>query len=430
MKSFFRNITTAIIQYEAKLVLRKYKPKIVVVVGSVGKTTTKDAVYSVLSKSHFARKSEKSFNSEIGIPLTILGLKNAWSNPFLWVKNFFDGLILVILNNKYPEWLVLEVGADHPGDIKRVTKWIKSDVIILTRLPDVPVHVEYFESPEEVTEEKLSIIESLKEGGTIVLNGDDEKLSKLIEVHQDKEIAMYGFGKKNDVSASHYNIYTHNKAPKGIRFHLSNKEDVAPIEVVGALGKQNVYPVLAASAVGVSLGIDLKKIVKSLEEYKSPNGRMKIIEGLKNTTIIDDSYNSSPTAVYAALDVVEKVKPSGKKIVVLGDMMELGKYSIEQHKKIGNRVSEVADMLVTVGFRARSIADGALSMGMHASKVLQNDDIHRAGKELEFKIDKGDVILIKGSQSIRAEIAVEEIMLHPENKAELLVRQDKGWRKR
>ena len=118
MKQVFKTIITSIIQYEAKLVLRKYRPKIIVVVGSVGKTTTKDSIYSVLKKEFFVRKSEKSFNSEIGVPLTILGLENAWTSPFLWLKNIFEGAVLVLLKNEYPEWLVLEVGADHPWGYK------------------------------------------------------------------------------------------------------------------------------------------------------------------------------------------------------------------------------------------------------------------------------------------------------------------------
>src|SRR3989344_3802688 len=129
MKLFLKQILISILKLEAKLVLKKYKPKIVAITGSVGKTSTKDAVYAALSKFYFVRKSEKSFNSEIGLPLTILGVPNGWSNIFLWIKNIIHGLELILTREDYPEWLVLEIGADKPGDIKSVAKWLYADVV-------------------------------------------------------------------------------------------------------------------------------------------------------------------------------------------------------------------------------------------------------------------------------------------------------------
>jgi UDP-N-acetylmuramoyl-tripeptide--D-alanyl-D-alanine ligase len=160
-------------------VLRVYKPRIVAITGSVGKTSTKDAIYSVLAPHVFVRKSEKSFNSEIGIPLTILGRPNAWNNPFGWLENLIDGLVLIVWRTKYPEWLVLEVGADRPGDISSVAKWLRADIVVITRLPDVPVHVEFFDSPEDVIREKASLLRALKPDGTFVANADDEKVLAL-----------------------------------------------------------------------------------------------------------------------------------------------------------------------------------------------------------------------------------------------------------
>ena len=179
MKSIFKKIVVAILEWEAVLVLKKYKPMIVAVTGSVGKTSTKDAIFTVMSSHFFVRKSEKSFNSEIGVPLTILGCNNAWSNPILWVKNIIEGLMLIVLGNHYPKWLVLEVGADRPGDIERIAKWLKPDVVVMTTLPDVPVHVEYFDSPEDVIKEKEYLISALKPKGVLVLNYDDEKVRGL-----------------------------------------------------------------------------------------------------------------------------------------------------------------------------------------------------------------------------------------------------------
>ena len=119
MKTIFKKTLAYILKIESRLVLLKYKPKIIAITGSVGKTSTKDAVYAVISKFSYVRKSEKSYNSEIGLPLTILGCRNAWSNPLLWLKNILKGLWLILVPHKYPKWLVLEVGVDHPGDMAK-----------------------------------------------------------------------------------------------------------------------------------------------------------------------------------------------------------------------------------------------------------------------------------------------------------------------
>src|SRR3989338_6438454 len=150
MSRAIRFCVVLLLTAQARAVLRKYHPHIIAVTGSVGKTSTKDAIYTVLSSKFFVRKSEKSFNSDVGVPLTILGCKNAWNNPFLWAKNLLEGFALLILKNHYPKWLVLEVGADRPGDIRKLARWLKPDVVVITALPDVPVHVEFFDSPEDV----------------------------------------------------------------------------------------------------------------------------------------------------------------------------------------------------------------------------------------------------------------------------------------
>src|SRR3990167_8511888 len=158
MKNLFKKAVVYVITLEARAILRKYKPKIVAVTGSVGKTSTKDAIYAVLQKGAHVRKSEKSFNSEVGLPLTILGAPNAWSNPLRWLQNIIDGLFMLVFNAQYPEWLILEVGADRPGDITSLSKWLPVDIAVITLLPEMPVHVEFFDSPEAVIEEKASLL--------------------------------------------------------------------------------------------------------------------------------------------------------------------------------------------------------------------------------------------------------------------------------
>jgi len=154
-KKTFKKIIVLIITWQAKRIVKKYNPKIIAITGSVGKTSTKDAIFTVLSKFKTVRKSEKSFNSEIGLPLTILGSPNGWDDPFIWFENIIHGFHLILLKVKYPEYLVLEVGVGKPGDMKKnVVPWLKPDVVIITRFPDKPVHVEFFGSVEKIIEEK------------------------------------------------------------------------------------------------------------------------------------------------------------------------------------------------------------------------------------------------------------------------------------
>src|SRR3989339_1493297 len=174
MKTSFKKIITYIIRAEAQLVIRKYKPKIIAITGSLGKTSTKDAVYAVLSKIAYVRKSEKSFNSEIGLPLTILGCPNGWSNPFIWIENIVQSFWLIIWRAPYPEYLVLEVGVGKPGDMKKnVTPWLAPDMVVITRFPDKPVHVEFFDSVDSIIEEKSALAFALKPDGVLILNHDD-----------------------------------------------------------------------------------------------------------------------------------------------------------------------------------------------------------------------------------------------------------------
>ena len=167
-----------------------------------------------------------------------------------------------------------------------------------------------------------------------------------------------------------------------------------------------------------------------MQELRTPNGRMRLIEGIKSTTIIDDTYNSSPVAAEQALQTLNEVRYANRKIAVLGDMLELGRFSSEEHEKIGHLVAKTASMLITVGVRARKFAEGALDMGMDESVILQYEDAAQAGRELQGLLQAGDVVLVKGSQGIRLERLVEEIMAHPDQSAELLVRQDEEWIKR
>lgn len=410
------------------MLIARTRPHVIGITGSVGKTSTKDAVYTVLKQKVRVRKSEKSFNSEIGVPLTILGLPNAWNNPFRWVKNIFDGALIALFPGNYPEWLVLEIGVDRPGDIARITSWLKPDIVILTRLPDVPVHVEFFNSPEAVIAEKRQLVDALKPEGILVFNNDDEAIVQIKEGVRQQSIGYSRYSLSPFTASADKMIYE-NGVPIGLEFTLTHGSDATLIAVFGSLGVQHAYAYTAAVAVGTIFGMTIQECAEALRTHVPPPGRMRLVEGIKGSLIIDDTYNASPVAMERAIQTLKEVRTIGRKIAVLGDMMELGQYSVTQHEKTGRMVAEVADYLVTVGIRSRSIAEGALESGMPESRIRQYEDARLAGKELEELLGEDDIVLIKGSQSIRAERAVEEIMMHPEQATELLVRQDSMWQK-
>jgi len=414
------------LEIEAKAVLRKYRPKIIAVTGSVGKTSTKDAIFTVISKSFYARKSEKSFNSDIGVPLTILGCQNAWSDPVKWLQNIWQGIMMIVSKQAYPEWLVLEVGADRPGDIKKISSWLKPDVVVMTKFSKVPVHVEFFKNKDEVVAEKGHLVEALKHDGTLVLNSDDEDVYSFKKKFHNKIISFGTIG-EIDVKGSNVSICYENDQPIGIQFKIEYDGNVIPVKLLGSLGAANIYSALAAISVGVSLGLNVVEMTERLANHESPRGRMKLVSGLKNTTLIDDTYNSSPVALHSALQTLGEIETKGRKIAVLGDMMELGKHSAEAHKEGGEMAAKVCDVLITVGMRSRILAEAALDDNLADSNIFQFDNSREAGEFLQDYLRSGDVILVKGSQSMRMERVVEEVMAQPEKAGDLLVRQEEEW---
>jgi len=431
IKHTFKKIIAKVLEFEARAIIKKYQPRIIAVTGSVGKTSTKDAVYAVISKSLHARKSEKSFNSDIGVPLTIIGCNNAWNDPVKWLQNLWHGLSLIVFKNSYPEWLILEVGADRPGDIKQISSWLKPDVVVVTKFANVPVHIEYFKSKEEVIAEKGNLVSALKHNGVLVLNSDDVDVYEFKNKTTNKVIT-YGMMGDTQVKATNYAVYYSEDRgePFGITFKVEYMGNCLPVRIIGTLGQNNIYSSLAALAVGISLGLNLVESAENLSKYITPRGRMSLIKGIKGSTIIDDTYNASPVAVESALETLKNLKTKYRKIAMIGDMMELGKHSAQSHKEIGVLAASACDILVTVGLRSRAMAESAIDSGLDEDSVLQFDTSIEAGKFIKDYIKEGDVILLKGSQSTRMERAVYEIMAEPEKASELLVRQEEEWLKR
>lgn len=438
MHLFFKKIITLILKKEAQLILWKYKPKVIAITGSVGKTSTKDAVYAVLSQISYVRKSEKSFNSEIGLPLTILGCPNGWSDPFVWFSNVFRGLWLFIWPHKYPKWLILEVGVGKPDDMKKTASWLSADAVIITAIGDTPAHIEFFESRKHLVEEKSQLIKTLKADGLLVLNADDETVLDMKNKNKCLSIT-YGFKEGADILGSDDQIFFNEKnEPAGIIFRIDEKGSSMPVVIEGVFGRNHVYAALATLALSSGLKFNMINAINALKNYDVPPGRMRLLKGKEDIFIIDDTYNSSPFACESALKTLGEIKckqdEKCRKIVVLGDMLELGRHTIESHKNIGKIAKEILkddrDVLIVVGPRAKNIKEGAIEVGFNIENIFEFLNSKEAGNFIKTFIEKGDIVLVKGSQGMRMEHVVEEILFDEANKDTLLVRQDIEWKKK
>jgi len=431
MKPTFKKIIILILQWEARIILKKYKPKVIAITGSVGKTTTKDALYAVLSKFYYVRKSEKSHNSQIGLLLTILGCPNGWNDPVIWFENILKGLKLIFIKGSYPEFLVLEVGASKSGDIVKILKWLKTDIVILTAIGLVPAHIEFFGSYEKVLIEKAELVKSLKDGGLLFLNNDNVDVLKYIN-RKDVRRISFGVSEDADFRASNKNIFynntkDHQSVPVGISFKVNYEGNCLPVILEGIFGDNNVYGALVSIAVAKELGLDILQALSALRSYDAPPGRMRILQGVNGSFIIDDSYNSSPKALESALQTFAEISGTKRKIAILGDMLELGKHTNDAHFAIGNIIPNTTDMLITVGLRAKVISGASLDAGMNKENINHFNNTIQAGEFIKNNIKQGDMVLIKGSQAMRMEKIVEMIMMYPEYKDQVLVRQEKEW---
>ncbi|HEY4483174.1 MAG TPA: UDP-N-acetylmuramoyl-tripeptide--D-alanyl-D-alanine ligase [Candidatus Paceibacterota bacterium] len=429
-----KKIIVKILEWEARLMLSRHKTHIIGVTGSVGKTSTKDAIAAALSTSLAVRKNEKSYNSEFGVPLTILNLKSAWSSPFGWLINIIIGLWRACTDYlPTSSYFVLEVGADHPGDIGRLVKWLKPVMGVVTGFgSEVPVHVEFFPSIESLVAEKGKLLESLPEDGVAFINRDDARSWDMRSLTRAR-VVSFGTSADSMTKADGVRIsYDEGGKPKGTSFRVDIAGKSIPVRLCGALGKGHMYAALAALAVANELEVNLLNAVAALEAHRTPPGRLRVLAGINGSTLIDDTYNSSPAAVKIALDTLHELEVTGRKIAVLGDMMELGQYSEQEHRKVGSWLPGVVDVLMCVGERSKWIGDEAQKDGFKKESIYYFADSVATGQFLvsDFGIRASDLILLKASQSIRLERATEMLLAEPSRSSELLVRQDKEWKKK
>lgn len=427
------NLLQYILKILAKIILWRHKPRVVAITGSVGKTSAREAIYQVLKWRFKTRRNIKNYNNEIGIPLTILGSETGKRSILRWSLIFLKAFGTILWDRNYPEILVLEMGIDRPGDMKYLISFVPVDVGVMTAIGQFPSHIEFFPEKGKLVEEKALLIRSLSAGGLAVLNYDDLSVRMIGDNLPEKvDLIQYGFGEGSNLEIDNYhlNIGDLERGDFGISFKVDYLGSAVPIRLPNALGKQHAFAAAAAASVGVFFGLNLVDISRELGKYHSLPGRTKLIKGVKNTWIIDDSYNASPASVLAALEILQEIsvanledneKVSCRKIAVLGDMLELGADTEAGHRQVGKKAAPMADMLFTVGERARFIADEARQQGMAEENIFEFSSSQEAALTVQEKITEGDIILIKGSRFMHMESVVKEIMANPEKASKLLV---------
>lgn len=353
---------------------RQYDVRVVGITGSVGKTTTKEAIHSVLSKSYSTLKSEENYNNEIGLPLTLLQLDDRH------------------------ERVVLELGMYALGEIAQLAAIALPHVGVVTNV--TYSHVERLGSLERIAQAKAELIEALPPDGAAILNGDDHRVRAMAEL-TDAQTFFYGLSPDNDLWASHIE----SRGLDGVHFRMHYGRETLYVKIP-LLGRHSVDTALAAAAVGLLEGLPWGQIVAGLRDI-DVQLRLLATQGVGGSTIIDDSYNASPTSSLAALNLLAELE--GRKIAVLGDMLELGSYQEEGHRKVGRRAAEIVDKLVTVGELSAMIGREAIAVGMNESDVLFAHDNEEAVSLLLDLATSGDLILVKGSRGMHMEDIVAEL---------------------
>lgn len=414
----------------AQMYLRRFKPTVIAVTGNVGKTSTKEAIGCVLKHRYRIRMSGGNLNNELGVPLTILG---DWTEDYyrsggswtFWLRVAISGLVGLIFPGRYPEVLVLEYGADKPGDIKRLAELFKPHISVVTAVGETPVHVEFFASPEALAQEKSQLVKVLTSSDHAILNADDLSVLDMKEKTK-AHVKTFGFSDHANIRIASFELSVNPDGwPQGIVFKLHDSMSFVPIKIHDSLGRSQALAAAAAAAVAEIMKVNLVEVSNALKSYIGPKGRLRVLPGIKTSIILDDTYNASPSAMHIALETLRDL-PAKRKIAVLGDMLELGKYTLQAHQTVGDMAGAIANILVCIGDKAKFIADAAANE-MEQGNIYTFATSDEAKLKVQDLIEPGDIVLVKGSQGKRMEKIVEEIMAEPQRKTELLVRQSDRW---
>jgi len=421
MKTFFRKIVLNLLVGLAKVRLKRLRPFIIGVTGSVGKTSTKDAIYVLLRSRYNIIRNEKSLNTEFGLPLAILEQPSGFSSALEWVAIIGKGVWKAFVGGKHLQMMVLEMGVDKPGDMTELLRLVRPQIAVFTNVKPVHLGPGQFKDLDDIFLEKKKLFEALPEKGIAVLNADDGYVVGLRETLKCKKM-FYGGSEIADVR-----VLEAETSLQGISCTLQYKNEVVHGSF-SLLGAFQIYVLLPAIAVGLTQGFTLQECVEKLKDFIPPPGRMTVIPGVKGSTILDSTYNASPETMKEALNLLREVAP-GRKVAVLGNMNELGEQTEQFHREIGRHASKRTDMLVTVGELAKIIGEEAQKEGLLAAGIHHYDDSLEAAGFLSTIIEEGDTILVKGSQNrVRLERLVAALMADPSKAPKMLVRQEKHWK--
>ncbi len=370
-----RNTLDAL-QNAARFWRRQLNPRVIGITGSVGKTTTKEVVTKVLASRYRVQRSAGSYNNEIGLPLTLLQLTDE------------------------DTYAVLEMGMYVRGDIQLLAEIARPHVGIITSVE--PVHLQSAGSIENIMLAKRELVESLPPApeGVAILNYDDRRVRSMAE-HTPARIFFYGLSPQADLWADE--VETQGLEGIRLRLHYAGEQLYAKVPL---LGRHSAHTVLRAAAAGLVEGLDWQDIVAGLHT-PGPQLRLVTVQGLQDSLILDDTYNSSPTSALAALNLLKTME--GRKIAVLGDMLELGDHEEAGHLKVGCRTANIVAELITVGERARYIAQGAELCGLPHQRVHETPDCETAIAVLREILQPQDIILVKGSRAMKMEQIVAAI---------------------
>ncbi len=366
--------TLAALQRAAAYWRSLFSPRVVGITGSVGKTSTKEMTAAVLRQRFRTLWSRASYNNEIGLPLTLLHL------------------------GEEHEAVVLEMGAYVPGDIAALCEIAHPHIGVVTMVG--VSHLERMGTVERIWEAKSELVRALPEDGVAILNWDDERVRRMAEVTRAR-VFTYGLTPQADLWADG----VESLGLEGVRFTLHHGRDVVPVRLPW-LGQHSVHTALRAAAVGLVFGLEWEEILAGLQDT-DVQLRIVVVPGIRNSHIIDDTYNASPESVLAALNLLADL--NGRRVAILGDMLELGSYEEVGHRKVGARAAEVVHHLITVGPRARWIAEEAIAVGMPPDRVAMVENAEEAVAQAKAWLQPGDVVLVKASRAMALERVVDAL---------------------
>ena len=359
----------------AEFYLKQLEIPVVGITGSVGKTSTKEMIAAVLGQKYNVLKTQGNFNNELGLPLTVFGLRAEH------------------------QIAVLEMGISDFGEMHRLAKIARPDTCVITNIG--LCHLEFLKSRDGILKAKTEIFDFLKEDGHIILNGDDDKLITVTDVKGIKPV-FFGVENKNGIWADEIE----SRGLKGIECRIHVKDESFKV-LVPIPGRHMVYNALAGTAVGLTYGLTLDEIKAGIESLQSLSGRFHILENeKKNITVIDDCYNANPVSMKASLDVLSTALT--RKVAILGDMFELGTKELLLHREVGTYAAEKKlDLLCCIGTLSKAMADGASEFSaQNDTKICYFETKNNFLNAVSSIIKEHDTILVKASHGM----AFEEIV--------------------